>query len=88
MREGDTDNYPRAFVQTAEHIAGFCLKRMVFHWDTVPLTARYVYRIHEMWCRKGNVSIPVHILRDTPVESFDLVDESASEYNSKSGDDL
>jgi hypothetical protein len=83
-----TDNYPRPFVQTAEHIADFCLKRTIFHWDTVPLTARYMYQIHEMWCGKGNVSFPVHILGDTPVESFDLVDDFASEYNSESDDDL
>jgi hypothetical protein len=42
------------------------------------LTARYVYSIHEIWCGKGNVSFPVDILRDTPVESVVSIDDSSS----------
>jgi hypothetical protein len=67
--------------------ADFCLKRMIFHWEAVPLTARYIYRVHEMWCGKGKVSFPFNILGDTPLESFDMSDASGSDYNSEGEDE-
>jgi hypothetical protein len=26
---------------------------IVFHWDAIPSTAQFVYRIHFIWCGKG-----------------------------------
>jgi hypothetical protein len=29
------------------------LRKIIFHWDAIPKTAQFVYRIHTIWCGKG-----------------------------------
>jgi hypothetical protein len=30
------------------------LKTTIFHWEAIPWTAQYVFRVHSHWCACGN----------------------------------
>jgi hypothetical protein len=51
------------------------LRSLIFHWDAIPRTAQFVYRIHCIWCGKG-WSDPVEVV---PVDLFTLADDVESD---------
>jgi hypothetical protein len=63
------------------------LKTTIYHWEAIPLTAQFVYRIHSHWCGKG-WKIPVVIIRGTlDVPDTDESELSTSEEDFSSGSD-
>jgi hypothetical protein len=67
---------PNAAVLEDDASALAFLRTAIFHWDAVPLTAQFVYRVHSHWCGKG-WKTPVVIVHGT----FDIPDTDESEVS-------
>jgi hypothetical protein len=46
---------------------------IIFHWDAIPWTAQFVYRVHCIWCGKG-WSAPVQIVPDARLAVEEVLD--------------
>jgi hypothetical protein len=62
------------------------LRSIVFHWDAIPWTAQFVYRVQCLWCGNGWTA-PVELLPGNQIAPADVLD-SDEEYDQAQGTDV
>jgi hypothetical protein len=60
------------------------LRTIIFHWEAIPWTAQFVYRVHCIWCGNG-WSAPVQIVPDVRLAVEEVID-SDHDYDQANDD--